>query len=251
MSLASSSEFTAYAALQNEVTAGAILRHWKILKASRELGTPSLMVKGAGDCAKVWDALEKCWGRKVAEDAWFDYINGDRKEGSGSGDGASGGHNECADSGGSGNPRERPWKRTRPGLVAIGNAVDRSGENEAPREESEERAGPHSTPIDGGVSNSGGSEGPGEMSGERVGIGQTPSTSAGNPPSAPPYTRGQRHHSLGRTFRAAYPMRYTDPPRSRSYPETAGAGPLGDPMEPEDDIYRGFGPVRLPGQIKY
>ncbi|PUU84118.1 hypothetical protein B9Z19DRAFT_1118431 [Tuber borchii] len=234
MSLASSFEFTAYAALQNEVTAGAILRHWKIVKASRELNTPSPIVKGAGDCTKVWDALEKCWGRKVAEDAWFDYINGDKKEVGDSGDGESGGRKECADSGGSGNPGERPWKRTRPSLVANYNAVDRSGENENPREKSREQASPDSTPIDGVVGNSGGSEGPGEKSGKRVGLGQTPSTSAGSSPSAPPYTSGQRPHSLGRTFRAAYPMRYTDPIRSRSYPETAGAGPVGDPLELED-----------------
>jgi len=234
MSLASSSEFAAYAALQNEVTAGAILRHWRIVKASRELDTPSPIVKGAGDCAKVWDALEKCWGRKVAEDAWFDYINGDRKEGSGSGDGASGGRKECEDSGRSGNPRERPWKCTGPSLVAIDNAVDRSGENEASREKSRERAGPDSIPIDGVVGSRGGSEGPGEKSGKRVG--QTPSTSAGSPPPALSYTRGQRLHSLGRTFRAAYPMRYTDSTRSRSYPETAGAGPVGDPLELEDDM---------------
>lgn len=231
MSLASSDEFMAYAALQNEVTAGAILKHWKMVKAFRELNTQKSIVKGVGDCAKVWDALEKCWGRKVAEDAWFDYINGDRKEGE-----ASGGREGSADIGGSENPRERPWNRARSGLVGIDRGVDKRGGSEALRERSRERTGLDSMSIDGAAGNSGGSEGPGEKSGKRVGPDQTTTTSAGSPPSAPPYTRGQRPHSLGRAFRAAYPMKYTDPARSRSYPATAGARPEGDRLRSENDL---------------
>ena len=222
----------AYAALQNEATAGEVLKHWKMVKAFRELDTQKQIVRGVGDCAKVWDALEKCWGRKVAEDAWFDYINGDRKE-RGGGE-ASGGREGSADSGGSGNPRERPWKRARSGLVGIDRGVHKRGGSEALREKSRERTGLHSMSIDAVVGNSGGSGGPGETSGKLVRPDQTTTTSADSPPSAAPYARGQRLHSLGRTFRPAYPMKYTDPARSRSYPATAGAMPKGDPLGPED-----------------
>jgi len=236
MSLASSEEFTEYAALQDGVTAGAVLKHWKMVKAFRELDAQTPIARGAGDCVEVWDSLERCWGRKVAEDAWFDYINGDTKGGGGGGGEASGSHEVSADSWDSGGPRERPWKRAGSGLVGIDSGVDRSGGNEAPRERSKGPTGHYSMSIDEVVGNSGGSEGPRKKSGKRVRPDQTPATPARGPPPAPPHTRGQRPHSLGRTFRPAYSMKYTNTARSKSYPDTARAGPKKDPLGPEDDM---------------
>ncbi|RPB03663.1 hypothetical protein L873DRAFT_1786678 [Choiromyces venosus 120613-1] len=67
--LTSSEELDAYAALQNVVTAGAVVAHWRIVKAARELTTPVPFVKGFVDCGDVWRALEKCWGGEVVDQA--------------------------------------------------------------------------------------------------------------------------------------------------------------------------------------
>ncbi|KAG0125343.1 hypothetical protein HOY82DRAFT_631691 [Tuber indicum] len=135
MSLASSPEVEAYAAAQNEATAGAIQKHVDLVKAARELEGPAPTTKGAGNCTEVWDALEKCWGQKVAEDAWFEYINGDKKGGEGSGGGNS------AASGASEDQGKRPWKRA--GLEPIGGAVNvNDGRSCPPGEGTRGSAGP-------------------------------------------------------------------------------------------------------------
>ncbi|KAG0633949.1 hypothetical protein HOY80DRAFT_1101756 [Tuber brumale] len=166
MSLALSPELTAYAALQNEITAGAILKHWKFIKATRELETPVPLAKGAGDCSKVWDALEKSWGQKVAEDAWFEYINGEGKEGEGSGSGDQGG---------------RPWKRTSPDSMPIGGAVSMSDGSSDPKEGTSESAGLSSVSIIEVVAKSGEIEGAREEPKKRAAPDPTPISSADSP----------------------------------------------------------------------
>ncbi|PWW77418.1 hypothetical protein C7212DRAFT_342718 [Tuber magnatum] len=221
MSLASSPEFTSYAALQNEVTAGAILKHWRLVKASRELNTPTPVTKGAGDCGGVWDALEKCWGKKVAEDAWFDYLNSGGEEKAGGGEGGAVG-------GESGDPRGRPWKRTNPDLMLIDGAVGQSGGSEHLSEGARERP----TPATGAVRKSGGREGPRVETRKRAFPDPTPTPSAGGPAPARPHKMGRTLNSL-ENIRGRHTVRHPSSARSGSCPGDHGAGPE---LEPGHDM---------------
>ncbi|KAG0125323.1 hypothetical protein HOY82DRAFT_543229 [Tuber indicum] len=69
MSSICSEEYNAYAALQNGVTAGAVIAHWRIVKAARELSASIPFARGSGDCRDLWRALEKCWGAEIVDGA--------------------------------------------------------------------------------------------------------------------------------------------------------------------------------------
>ncbi|RPA95806.1 hypothetical protein L873DRAFT_1812354 [Choiromyces venosus 120613-1] len=194
MSLASSGEFEAYASLQNAVTAHAILEHWKLVKTSRKFSTPIPFIKSSGNCINVWDALEKCWGRKVAEDSWVDYVTGDGKEGRDNGGKEAGGHERSAASREKGDLRDRPWKRAHADLLHIdtvgtGSGEDSDGEESQDHREKTNVADPDSMPTNTAAGRKGANKKPNVKTRKRAGSDSLLIPPPSRVRSSPPCTR--------------------------------------------------------------